>query len=93
MTRIEGEGACPVMLTASMPQALARVANEPPQFESNIVMVSGDLDTALHRPDVGAVVPFSGPREKMRGQEGSRGSICGDARSKKSLTPRPLPPT
>ena len=81
-------------MTASYPARFSSAPNVPCAIASPMARVSGDFATnACPFPPVGNIVPDIGPRAKMSGLSGLKGSTPGLELSSQSRIPKPIPPT
>ena len=69
-----GRIARPTMSTASQPARASSVPSRPPALESATAPVSGERVVRWQRPEVGAMVAFSGPTARISGRAGSPGA-------------------
>jgi len=77
---------------ASYPAYFNSRARCPPQYESEKVLVRGDLKITPNFEEVGIMVPVSGPVTNISTLSGSNGFMPGFNVSSKTLAPKPLPP-
>ena len=76
-----GSSAFPNTTNPSNPANFSSGPKLPPLLESNMVPVSGDLETVAYRPEVGQVVPVRGPAANTRIFSEESGSTPGFTKS------------
>ncbi len=78
------------MMMPSQPARLSWKPSRPPTEVSATAPVSGERDITVERPEVGAMVPTSGPVKKSSGMSGwSQGRVIKGRRNEPA---NPLPP-
>ena len=89
MSRYTGVSDLPSKIIISHPAFFNSPPKNPPELEQAMAPVSGLLQTTDQRPDVGAMVPVSGPVAIIILLSGENGSTLGSVSSTRYLVAKP----
>ena len=89
ISRYTGASDLPSKIIMSQPAFFSSLPKNPPELEQAIAPVNGPLQTTDQRPDVGAMVPVSGPVANIILLSGERGSTFGSVSSTRYLVAKP----